>query len=66
MVMMMPPCHGALLRADDAGVFEHFAAVFDGLDIPVMVQDAPLPAHARARLLAMAADLDLLALRWGR
>ena len=42
MVMMMPPYHGALLRADDEGVFEHFAAVSDGLDIPVMVQDAPL------------------------
>ena len=42
MVMMMPPYHGALLRADDEGVFEHFAAVSEGLDIPVMVQDAPL------------------------
>ena len=24
MLMLMPPYHGALLRADDAGVFEHF------------------------------------------
>ena len=42
MVMMMPPYHGALLRADDDGVFEHFAAISEALDIPVMVQDAPL------------------------
>ena len=42
MVMMMPPYHGAGLRADDAGVFEHFAAVSDAISIPIMVQDAPL------------------------
>lgn len=42
MVMMMPPYHGAALRADDAGVFEHFAAVSDAISIPIMVQDAPL------------------------
>lgn len=41
MVMMMPPYHGAALRADDAGVFEQFAAVNE-VGIPVMVQDAPL------------------------
>lgn len=41
MVMMMPPYHGAGLKADDAGVFEHFAAVND-VGIPIMVQDAPL------------------------
>ena len=27
---------------------------------------APLPPQTRAHLLAMAAELDLLALRWGR
>lgn len=42
MVMMMPPYHGAGLKADDEGVFEHFAAVSDALSIPIMVQDAPL------------------------
>lgn len=41
MVMMMPPYHGAGLRADDEGIFEHFAAV-DAVGIPIMVQDAPL------------------------
>jgi 2-keto-3-deoxy-L-arabinonate dehydratase len=42
MVMMMPPYHGALLRASDEGVYEHFAALADAIDIPIMIQDAPL------------------------
>lgn len=41
-LMLMPPYHGALLRADETGMFEHFAAVADAVDIPIMVQDAPL------------------------
>lgn len=46
MIMLMPPYHGATLRADDAGVFEHFAAVADAVAIPIMVQDAPLSGVA--------------------
>jgi dihydrodipicolinate synthase/N-acetylneuraminate lyase len=42
MVMLMPPYHGALLRADEAGVFEHFARVAEAAPLPIMVQDAPL------------------------
>jgi 2-keto-3-deoxy-L-arabinonate dehydratase len=42
MVMMMPPYHGALLRAADEGVYEHFAALAGAIDIPIMIQDAPL------------------------
>lgn len=42
MVMMMPPYHGTGLKADDEGVFEHFAAVSEAVSIPIMVQDAPL------------------------
>ena len=42
MVMMMPPYHGTGLRADDAGVYEHFQSVNDAVSIPIMVQDAPL------------------------
>jgi 2-keto-3-deoxy-L-arabinonate dehydratase len=42
MVMMMPPYHGATLRADEASTFEHFARVDSAIDIPIMVQDAPL------------------------
>jgi len=60
MVMMMPPYHGAGLKADEAGIFEHFQAVSDSIDIPIMVQDAPLsgvtlPVPLLAR---MARELD--------
>jgi dihydrodipicolinate synthase/N-acetylneuraminate lyase len=42
MLMLMPPYHGAALRADEKGVFEHFARVAEAVSIPIMVQDAPL------------------------
>lgn len=42
MVMLMPPYHGAALKADEEGILEHFRAVSEAIDIPVMIQDAPL------------------------
>jgi dihydrodipicolinate synthase/N-acetylneuraminate lyase len=42
MLMLMPPYHGVSLRADENGIFGHFAAVADAARIPIMVQDAPL------------------------
>lgn len=42
MIMLMPPYHGALLRADEEGVFEHFEKAAASGGIPIMVQDAPL------------------------
>ncbi|MGN6562139.1 MAG: dihydrodipicolinate synthase family protein [Thermomicrobiales bacterium] len=42
MVMLMPPYHGATLRADETGVAESFRQVAAAITIPVMVQDAPL------------------------
>ncbi|MDJ0943751.1 MAG: dihydrodipicolinate synthase family protein [Kiloniellales bacterium] len=42
MLMLMPPYHGAALKAGDEGIVEHFAAVAEAARIPVMVQDAPL------------------------
>ena len=43
MLMLMPPYHGALLRADETGTFEHFARVAEAAPgLPIMVQDAPL------------------------
>lgn len=42
MLMMMPPYHGASLRADEAGILEQFRRVADASKIPIMVQDAPL------------------------
>jgi 4-hydroxy-tetrahydrodipicolinate synthase len=42
MLMLMPPYHGATLRAEEAQVIEHFAAVADASQLPIMVQDAPM------------------------
>lgn len=57
MVMLMPPYHGATLRAGQVGIVEHFAQVAAAIDIPIMVQDNPfsgtsLPAELLARLAA--------------
>jgi dihydrodipicolinate synthase/N-acetylneuraminate lyase len=55
MVMVMPPYHGATLRVNEAGIYEFYARLSDALDIPVMIQDAPmagtpLPAAFLARM----------------
>ena len=42
MLMMMPPYHGAGLRADENLMVEHFARVAEAAAIPIMLQDAPL------------------------
>src|SRR6266516_1495363 len=40
MVMLMPPYHGATIRAEDPDVFDFFRSVADEVDIPIMIQDA--------------------------
>jgi dihydrodipicolinate synthase/N-acetylneuraminate lyase len=40
--MLMPPYHGATLRAADTGMIEHFERIAAAVQIPIMVQDAPL------------------------
>ena len=42
MVMMLPPYHGASLRADEEAVFEHFARVGVGGDRDSLAEDAPI------------------------
>ena len=46
MLMLMPPYHGATLRADEKGMLEHFARIADATALPIMVQDAPLSGVA--------------------
>ncbi len=46
MLMLMPPYHGATLRAGDTAMVEHFERVAAGVQIPIMVQDAPLSGVA--------------------
>ncbi|HLZ07150.1 MAG TPA: dihydrodipicolinate synthase family protein [Chloroflexota bacterium] len=42
MVMLMPPYHGTTLRADEGGVYDFFRIVANAIDIPIMIQDAPM------------------------
>jgi 2-keto-3-deoxy-L-arabinonate dehydratase len=42
MIMLMPPYHGAALKADETRTYEQLARVAEQIDIPIMIQDAPL------------------------
>lgn len=42
MVMIMPPYHGATVRVSEAGIFDFYKLVSDAIDIPIMIQDAPV------------------------
>jgi len=42
MVMLMPPFFGATMKVDDDAVLEYFKRVADGLEIDIMIQDAPM------------------------
>jgi dihydrodipicolinate synthase/N-acetylneuraminate lyase len=46
MVMLMPPYHGATLRAEEGGMLEFFQRVADAIDIPILLQDAPVSGVA--------------------
>jgi dihydrodipicolinate synthase/N-acetylneuraminate lyase len=42
MVMVMPPYHGATIRVAEPLIHEFYARLSDAIDIPIMVQDAPV------------------------
>ena len=42
MVMIMPPYHGATIRVPEPNIFEFFKKVSDAINIPIMIQDAPV------------------------
>ncbi len=55
MVMVMPPYHGATIRVSEERIYEFYSALSDGINIPIMIQDAPvsgtaLPAAFLARM----------------
>lgn len=53
MVMLMPPFVGSSMTVNEAGVLDYFKRVADNLDIPIMVQDAPMsPTPLSVQLLA--------------
>ncbi|MFI4931034.1 MAG: dihydrodipicolinate synthase family protein [Burkholderiales bacterium] len=55
MVMVMPPYHGATIRAPEGVIVEYFQRLSEAISIPIMIQDAPvsgtvLPAALLARM----------------
>ena len=46
MVMVMPPYHGATIRAAEPAIFDFCRALSDAIDIPIMIQDAPVSGTA--------------------
>lgn len=42
MIMVMPPYHGATIRAAERTTFDFFRQLSDAVDIPIMIQDAPV------------------------
>jgi dihydrodipicolinate synthase/N-acetylneuraminate lyase len=46
MVMVMPPYHGATIRVAEAGIEAFLRTLSDAIDIPIMVQDAPVAGTA--------------------
>jgi dihydrodipicolinate synthase/N-acetylneuraminate lyase len=46
MVMVMPPYHGATIRVSEEKIYEFYAALSDAIDIPIMIQDAPVSGTA--------------------
>ena len=60
MVMVMPPYHGATLRVPEAELFEFFAKVSVAIDIPIMIQDAPVSGTvlSAAFLARMAKEIE--------
>ncbi len=42
LVMLMPPFFGTSMKVDDDAVMDYFRRVADGVDIDIMIQDAPM------------------------
>jgi dihydrodipicolinate synthase/N-acetylneuraminate lyase len=42
MVMVMPPYHGATIRVQEEQIFGFYQRLSDFIDIPIMIQDAPV------------------------
>lgn len=60
MVMVMPPYHGATLRVSEAMIHQFYARLSDAIEIPIMIQDAPVSGTALspAFLARMALEIE--------
>lgn len=63
MVMAMPPYHGATIRVAEEKSYEFFAALSAAIDIPIMIQDAPVSGTtlSAAFLARMAKEIEHVA-----
>jgi len=63
MVMVMPPYHGATIRASEPAIFDFCRALADAINIPIMIQDAPVSGTplAAAFLARMAKEIEHVA-----
>lgn len=63
MIMAMPPYHGATIRVPEAAIYEFFERLSDAIDIPVMIQDAPVAGTplSAAFLARMAKEIENVA-----
>lgn len=59
LVMLMPPFFGATMSVDGAAVLDYFRTVAAAIDIPIMVQDAPMSSTrlSAAQLAELARDI---------
>jgi 2-keto-3-deoxy-L-arabinonate dehydratase len=60
MVMIMPPYHGATIRVGEEQIVAFYRAVSDAIDIPIMIQDAPVSGTplSAALLARMAREIE--------
>src|SRR6185437_1149956 len=60
MVMVMPPYHGATIRVGESGIYDFYRTVSDAIEIPIMIQDAPVSGTAlsAAFLARMAREIE--------
>ncbi|CAB3891094.1 L-2-keto-3-deoxyarabonate dehydratase [Achromobacter aegrifaciens] len=63
MLMIMPPYHGATIRVSEEQVAGFFQRVSDTVDIPIMIQDAPVAGTplSAAALARMAREIEHVA-----
>ncbi|MBA2277540.1 MAG: dihydrodipicolinate synthase family protein [Chloroflexia bacterium] len=62
MVMLLPPYHGATIRAEAEGLLPWFQTVAGAIDIPIMLQDAPISGTplSAALLARLATEIPLV------
>lgn len=63
MVMVMPPYHGATIRVGEAAIHDFYRRLSDAIDIPIMIQDAPVAGTplSAALLARMAQEIEHVA-----